>query len=148
MSMNLSLPTKINKWFWRFLQHVSAPSEKEIREGLIRYMVIICCTVNMVAPTYCLPLTPDQVAVRAEEELEAKYCREAQDLEVRFNDLALSNTKKGVTTHRFYLNTEYNEEAITLFKNNLEKTNWDVYDDNSPGANRMLTIVRRNVIPI
>lgn len=30
------------KWFWRFLQHISAPSEKEIRESLIRLSVLVC----------------------------------------------------------------------------------------------------------
>lgn len=29
------------KWFWAFLQHISAPSEKEIRESLIRLGVFL-----------------------------------------------------------------------------------------------------------
>lgn len=134
----------ISKIFWAILQHISAPSEKEIRERLLALLLVFLVW----APAYCLPLTPDQAEVRAEQELQTKYYQEAQDLERRFNNLALSNVKTGTTTHRLYLNTEYNEEAITLFKNNLEKANWDVYDDHGPGVSRMLKVVRHNTLPI
>lgn len=30
------------KWFWCLLQHISAPSEKEIRESLIKFGMILC----------------------------------------------------------------------------------------------------------
>lgn len=36
----------ISKWFWAFLQHISAPSEKEIRESLIRLGVFLCLIIG------------------------------------------------------------------------------------------------------
>lgn len=115
----------------------------------MRISLLCCVLISLLgqAPAYSLPLTPDQVEVRAEQELELRYAQEAEDLEVRFNDFVLSDVKKGKHVHCFFLNANYNEEAITLFKNNLEKASWDVYDGCGPGGDRMLKIVRHNTVP-
>lgn len=66
----------ISKWFWRLLQHISAPSEKEIRESLIRFMVIICCAVNT-APVLAYPFpTPTEFKERTKSEI----ARQREDL--------------------------------------------------------------------
>lgn len=108
------------------------------------YCMILSLTCS--APAYSLPLTPDQVMIRADQELEDQFKQEVEELEVIFNDLALTDAKVGKTTHRLYLKGKYNEEAITLFVNNLAKANWDVYDNHAADI-RVLKIVRHNTIP-
>ncbi len=111
---------------------------------------LLCCVVislTGLAPAYSLPLTPDQAEVQAENHLESKYSRQAEELELRFNELVIKNLCKDVRTHRLYFMPDvYEIESVTLFKRNLEKANWDVYESRLEGET-YLKIVRHNTVP-
>jgi hypothetical protein len=99
------------------------------------------------APAYSLPLTPDQVEVRAEQELELKYSREAATLELMFNEQAVHDNKRGFTSHYFIVPSDFCEESVTLFMINLQKSNWDVYKTVDTSKRTVLKICRKNTIP-
>lgn len=133
----------ISKIFWAILQHISAPSEKEIRERLLALLLVFLIW----APAFALPITPDQAEVRADQELEEKYRKQSDDLTMFFNEQVIWEVKRGIRTHIFTVDKNFCEEAITLFKNDLFRANWDVYDNSVPGGDRMLKIVRYNTVP-
>ncbi len=115
----------------------------------MRFSLLCCMVISLIctAPALSLPLTPDQVAVKAEQDLESQYYHEAQTLEALFNDQAVEESKIGRNTHIMNLDRNiWNEQAVTLFISNLEKTNWDVYK--GLGAKDItLRIVRKNTVP-
>ena len=135
-------------WFWRLLQWLTAPSEKEIRESLTNRLFAAGLIVFLsFAPAYSLPLTPDQAEVNTANYLERKYTRQSEELESRFNELVIRDLSKGISIHRMYFQTNaYEREAIVLFKRNLDRTNWDVYESLLEGE-IFLKIVRHNTIP-
>lgn len=110
-------------------------------------LLCLALALSSLAPAYTLPLTPDQAEVNTANYLESKYNRQAEELEERFNELVIKDLSKDIRTHRMYFAPDiYEREAIVLFKRNLDRTNWDVYESLLEGE-IFLKIVRHNTIP-
>lgn len=111
---------------------------------------LLCCAmISLIglAPAYADVLSPDHAMLKANDELRQQFFQEAKDLEILFNDLVVSDLKRGISTHRFkFPQNQYNEEAITLFKNNAEVAGWDIYDNKSFVDFRILTLVRSGTV--
>ncbi len=114
------------KWFWRFLQHVSAPSEKEIRESLIRLSVL--CLLLLGSGAQASDVDEYLGAFDLEtssswEELNAQLKQESKGWYENYINSEMRRVAAAVITHKGTYTAqkgEFPQEALLEYKKRME----------------------------
>lgn len=113
----------ISKWFWLFLQHISAPNEKEIRESLIRFCLVI--SFMGLAPAFAM--TPDEMRGQAQREYDQYIELEISRLYYMLSGAIVYTKKTDSFRGQVEIKKgEFPEAAIRPAIEKLERQSWIV----------------------
>ncbi len=116
----------ISRLFWAFLQHISAPSEKEIREKLMKYSVLVLLIGLMtLAPAFANNIpTPEELRQSLQYRHDEQVKFEADGLIMRIIDnIPYTKEKKAVV---FYIYAYYSQDAMDYAKQKFSEKGWNL----------------------